>query len=57
MIREMGELNAAERLINKGDVKGMSAADKATKLKEIRAAKIKLADAFSQVHDKISGRG
>ena len=56
LIREMGELNAVERLIQKGDIPNMSASDKTAKLKEIRAAKIKLAEAFSQAHTKISER-
>jgi hypothetical protein len=57
LVREMGELSALERLINRGELKGLSAADKANKLKEIRAAKIKLAEAFSKGYEKISANG
>jgi len=57
LVREMGELSAAERLIARGAIPNMSAADKAAKLKEIRAAKIKLAEAFSKGYDKISANG
>jgi len=55
MIREIGELNALERLITKGPVK-MSAPEKLAKLKEIRAAKIKLSGSFSKAYETISGR-
>jgi hypothetical protein len=57
LVREMGELSALERLINRGELKGLNAADKANKLKEIRAAKIKLAEAFSKGYEKISANG
>jgi hypothetical protein len=56
LVREMGELSAVERLITRGEVK-LSAEEKTAKLKEIRAAKIKLADAFSKGYEKISERG
>ena len=55
MIREIGELNALERLITKGPV-NMSAPEKLAKLKEIRAAKIKLSGSFSKAYETISGR-
>jgi hypothetical protein len=47
MVREMGELNKAERAVQA--MPNMSPADKLQKLKEIRAAKIKLAEAFNKL--------
>jgi hypothetical protein len=55
-VREMGELSALERLLTRGDIPNMSAADKAAKLKEVRAAKIKIAEMFSQVNKTVSER-
>ena len=55
LVREMGELSAVERLIARGEVK-LSASEKTAKLKEIRAAKIKLADAFAKGYEKVSER-
>jgi hypothetical protein len=56
LVREMGELSALERLITRGEMK-LSASEKTAKLKEIRAAKIKLADAFAKGYEKISASG
>lgn len=50
LVREMGELNKVERAIQAAP--NMSPAEKLQKLKEIRAAKIKLAESFN----KLSGR-
>jgi len=50
MVREMGILNQAERLVQAS--KTFTPAEKLQKLKEIRAAKIKLAETFN----KLSGR-
>jgi len=55
-VREMGELSALERLLSRGEVPGMSAADKTAKLKEVRAAKIKIAEMFNQTNKTISER-
>jgi hypothetical protein len=55
-VREMGELSALERLLTRGNIPNMSAAEKAAKLKEVRAAKIKIAEMFSQVNKKVSER-
>jgi hypothetical protein len=55
-VREMGELSALERLLSRGNVPGMSASDKTAKLKEVRAAKIKIAEMFSQSNKAVSER-
>ena len=55
-VREMGELSALERLLARGNVPNMSAKEKADKLKEVRAAKIKLAEMFNQTNKTISER-
>lgn len=55
-VREMGELSALERLLSRGEVPNMSAAEKTAKLKEVRAAKIKIAEMFNQTNKTISER-
>ena len=55
-VREMGELSALERLLARGNVPNMSAKEKADKLKEVRAAKIKIAEMFNQTNKTISER-
>ena len=55
-VREMGELSALERLLARGNVPNMSAKEKADKLKEVRAAKIKIAELFNQTNKTISER-
>jgi hypothetical protein len=55
-VREMGELSALERLLTRGNIPNMSAAEKTAKLKEVRAAKIKIAEMFSQVNKTVSER-
>jgi hypothetical protein len=55
-VREMGELSALERLLTRGNVPNMSAAEKTAKLKEVRAAKIKIAEMFNQTNKTVSER-
>lgn len=56
LVREMGELNKAEKAVRSAPDKVMSPADKTERLKEIRAAKIKLAENFENMHRALEAR-